>query len=146
MTYETFLLRLAVAFAAGFTIGFERQWRQKAAGLRTNTLAAVGSALFVLLSFMITRPNEDVTRIVAQVVTGIGFIGAGIVFKDRLNVHGLTTAVTVWCSSAIGCLAGAGFIVEVAIATGFILLINFGLKPIDRWLNDRKHEKDPPLR
>lgn len=143
MTNTEFILRVLVAVLAGFIIGFERQWQHKSAGLRTNTLVAVGSALYVLLSIMIIHPNGDITRVIGQVVTGIGFLCAGVIFREGISVHGLTTAVTIWCSSAIGCLAAAGYFLETSIATFLILAINLGLKPIDNWLTNRnKNEKD----
>ncbi|MEQ8477193.1 MgtC/SapB family protein [Fulvivirga sp.] len=138
MTILEFTMRISIALAAGVIIGFERQWHHKSAGLRTNTLVAIGSALYVLLSINLTRENGDVTRIIGQVVTGIGFLGAGIIFREGINVHGLTTAATVWCSSAIGCMCGAGFFVESVIATIAIVVINLVLMPIDKWLNNRK--------
>lgn len=138
MTNTEFTLRLFAALIAGLIIGFERQWQHKSAGLRTNTLVSVGAAIFVLLSISITaKGNGDVTRIIAQVVTGIGFLCAGIIFKEGLNVHGLTTAVTVWCCSAVGCLAAAGYLKETFIATFFIIAVNLLLKPLDEWLTTR---------
>ncbi len=138
MTNTEFTLRLLTALIAGLLIGFERQWHHKSAGLRTNTLVSVGAAIFVLLSIIITtKENGDVTRIIAQVVTGIGFLCAGIIFKEGLNVHGLTTAVTVWCCSAVGCLAAAGYFIETFIATFFIIAVNLILKPLDEWLTTR---------
>ncbi len=136
-----FTLRLLAALVAGLCIGFERQWHHKSAGLRTNTLVSVGAAIFVLLSILVTEKSSgDVTRIIGQVVTGIGFLCAGIIFKEGINVHGLTTAVTVWCCSAVGCLAAAGYLKETFIATSFIIAINLFLKSIDEWL--MKREKD----
>ncbi|RTY78009.1 MgtC/SapB family protein [Flavobacterium sp. LS1P28] len=140
MILSEFVMRLAVALIAGLSIGFERQWQHKSAGLRTNTLVAVGSALFVLLSIIITKNGGDVTRIIGQVVTGIGFLCAGIIFKEGLSVHGLTTASTVWCCSAIGSLAAAGYYSETAVATISILAINILLRPIDTWLTSRKEK------
>lgn len=140
MILSEFVMRLAVALIAGLSIGFERQWYHKSAGLRTNTLVAVGSALFVLLSIIITKNGGDVTRIIGQVVTGIGFLCAGIIFKEGLSVHGLTTASTVWCCSAIGSLAAAGYYSETAVATASILCINIFLRPIDNWLTNRKEK------
>ncbi|HUM52157.1 MAG TPA: MgtC/SapB family protein [Chitinophagales bacterium] len=138
MTNTEFTLRLLTALIAGLLIGFERQWHHKSAGLRTNTLVSIGAAIFVLLSIIITtKENGDVTRIIAQVVTGIGFLCAGIIFKEGLNVHGLTTAVTVWCCSAVGCLAAAGYFIETFIATFFIIAVNLILKPLDEWLTTR---------
>ena len=141
MTNTEFTIRVLVALLAGFIIGFERQWHHKSAGLRTNTLVAVGSALYVLLSIMIIHPNGDITRVIGQVVTGIGFLCAGVIFREGISVHGLTTAVTIWCSSAIGCLAAAGYFVETLIATFLILAINWVLKPIDKWLTNRKQDE-----
>jgi len=134
-----FVSRMVVALAAGLAIGFERQWHHKAAGLRTTTLVAIGSALYVLLSVMLTKTNGgDATRIIGQVVTGIGFLCGGVIFKEGFSVHGLTTAATIWCSSAIGCLAAAGYYSETILATILIILVNVLLKPIDNWLSKRK--------
>lgn len=143
MSNSEFTLRLLVALFAGLLIGFERQWHHKSAGLRTNTLVSVGAAVFVLLSIIVTeKGNGDVTRIIGQVVTGIGFLCAGIIFKEGLSVHGSTTAVTVWCCSAVGCLAAAGYFKETFIATFLIICINLFLKPLDEWLIKRgKDEK-----
>jgi putative Mg2+ transporter-C (MgtC) family protein len=138
MTNSEFTLRLFTALLAGLLIGFERQWHHKSAGLRTNTLVSVGSALFVLLSVILTQNgNGDVTRIIGQVVTGIGFLCAGIIFREGISVHGLTTAVTVWCCAAIGCVAAAGFYAETFIGTSIIIIINVILKPLDDWLSKR---------
>ncbi len=138
MTKTEFTIRLLSALVAGFLIGFERQWNHKSAGLKTNTLVSVGAAIFVLISILVTQKgNGDVTRIIGQVVTGIGFLCAGIIFKEGLSVHGLTTAVTVWCCSAVGCLAAAGYFKETLIATVLIISVNLFLKPIDEWLLKR---------
>ena len=101
-------------------------------------MVSVGAAIFVLISILVTeKGNGDVTRIIGQVVTGIGFLCAGIIFKEGLSVHGLTTAVTVWCCSAVGCLAAAGYLKETFIATAFVITINLVLKPLDEWLTKR---------
>lgn len=140
MTIIEFILRLVTALAAGLLIGFERQWHHKSAGLRTNTLVSVGAAIFVLISILVTEKGTgDVTRIIGQVVTGIGFLCAGIIFKEGISVHGLTTAVTVWCCSAVGCLAAAGYFKETFIATFFIIAVNLCLKPLDGWLSKRNN-------
>lgn len=151
MTLSEFTLRIAVALLCGLVIGFERQWQHKAAGLRTNTLVAVGSALYTLLSIAMTREQGDVTRIIGQVVTGIGFLCAGVIFKEGFSLHGLTTAAVIWCCSAIGCLAAAGLFAETAVATATIIGVNLLLKPVDGWLGSRtgknggKHHQDGPL-
>lgn len=141
MTKEEFTIRVLFALLAGSLIGFEREWHRKAAGLRTNALVSVGSALYVLLSIVITQVNGDVTRIIGQVVTGIGFLCAGVIFREGVSVHGLTTAVTIWCSSAIGCLAAAGYFTETFIATLIIIATNLVLKPIDSWLTNRNQHR-----
>jgi putative Mg2+ transporter-C (MgtC) family protein len=138
MTTLEFTLRLLTALLSGMLIGFERQWHHKSAGLRTNTLVATGAALFVLLSINLTQEQGDVTRIIGQVVTGIGFIGAGIIFKEGISVHGLTTAATVWCSSAIGSIAAAGYYIETLIGVAAIMSVNIMLIPLDNWLSEKK--------
>ena len=138
MTLQEILLRVLAALLTGFTIGFERQWRHKMAGLRTNILVALGACFYVILSVQLTQQTGDVTRIIGQVVTGIGFLGAGIIFREGANIHGLTTAATVWCSSAIGCMAGAGFFPESLLATLAVLVVNIMLVPVDNWLSNRK--------
>jgi putative Mg2+ transporter-C (MgtC) family protein len=140
MVQSEFALRLFFALVAGLLIGFERQWHHKSAGLRTNALVSVGSALFVLLSIMMTKEGGDVTRIIGQVVTGVGFLCGGIIFKEGFSVHGLTTAATVWCCSSLGAFAAAGFYQEVAVATLSILIVNVLLMPLDNWLTNRKEK------
>src|SRR6478609_3870336 len=113
MNLEQFELRLLLALVLGALIGLERQLRNRTAGVRTNALVAMGSALFVLLAVKlqtnVTGNDESAARIIAQIVSGIGFLGAGVIMKDKLNVSGLNTAATIWCSGAIGCLCGMGF-------------------------------------
>ena len=138
MEIKEFLIRLLLALVAGMVIGFERQWHHKSAGLRTTTLVTTGAALYVLLSIMLTQEQGDVTRIIGQVVTGIGFLGAGIIFKEGLSVHGLTTAATIWCSSAIGSLAAAGYYWETGFGVAAIVGVNSLLIPLDKWLSKRK--------
>src|ERR1700738_3821542 len=108
-----FVGRAAVALALGAVIGVERQWRQRMAGLRTNALVALGAALFELFGvLMANKQGIDPTRIAAYVVSGVGFLGAGVILRDGVNVRGINTAATIWCSSAVGVLAGAGSLVE----------------------------------
>jgi putative Mg2+ transporter-C (MgtC) family protein len=140
MEIKEFSIRILIAVICGLAIGFERQFRHKDAGLRTNTLVALGAAIFTLLSSELTEKSGDVTRIIGQVVTGIGFIGAGVIFKAGRNVHGLSSAATIWCSAAIGCLAAAGFTWNAFICTGLILFINIVLLPIDQWLRNRGND------
>lgn len=126
--YQT-AANLGVALALGAAIGFERQWRQRLAGLRTNTLVALGAATFVVFESLF--PNEGgPTRVAAQVVSGIGFLGAGIIFREGLNVRGLNTAATLWCSAAVGVLAGAGAWAHATLAAALIVGINLLLRPL----------------
>ena len=127
-------INLAIAVGLSAVIGFERQWRNRLAGLRTNTLVALGAATFVIFAALV--PGEaSPTRIAAQVVSGIGFLGAGLIFREGLSVRGLNTAATVWCSAAIGVLAGAGYPLYATVATGFVVFINLLLRPIVSFIN-----------
>ena len=141
MTTLEFALRLLTALSSGFVIGFERQWHQKSAGLRTTIMVATGAALYVLLSVNLTVENGDPTRIIGQVVTGVGFLGAGIIFKEGINIRGLTTAATIWCSAAIGSMAAAGYYLETLIGVLAIVSINVILVPFDKWLATKKRPK-----
>src|SRR5258708_17122987 len=100
-------ISLGMATLAGACIGFERQWRQRMAGLRTNTLVAIGAASFVIFEGLFPDDGSP-TRVAAQVVSGIGFLGAGIIFREGVQVSGLNTAATLWCSAAVGLLARSG--------------------------------------
>jgi len=125
--------RLSVALALGSVVGFERQWRQKMAGLRTNALVALGSCGFVVFSAMVGE--GDPTRVAAQVVTGIGFLGAGIILREGINVHGLNTAATLWCSAMVGTFAGAGLWAPSLVAAGFVVGTNLLLRPLVPLIN-----------
>ena len=126
-------LNLMMAVVLGAIIGFERQWRQRLAGLRTNTLVSLGAAIFVVFEGQFA--NESSTRVAAQVVTGIGFLGAGVIWKEGLNVRGLNTAATLWCAGAVGLLAGAGFWRHAALAAGLVVGINLLLRPLVSMVN-----------
>lgn len=128
-------LRLAMALLLGCAIGFERQWNQKMAGLRTNALVALGASGFVVFSRLVGE--GDPTRIAAQVVTGIGFLGAGVILREGINVHGLDTAATLWCSAMVGTLAGAGLFGPSVLAAGFVIVTNLFLRPLVRRVNNR---------
>ena len=127
-------LNLFVAASLGAAIGLERQWRQHLAGLRTNTLVALGAAIFITYS-RATSDNEGAARIAAQVVSGIGFLGAGVIFKEGLNVRGLNTAATLWCSAAVGLLAGEGLALLGLTAAVLVIGANTALRPIVRAIN-----------
>jgi putative Mg2+ transporter-C (MgtC) family protein len=127
-------ISLGVATLLGAVIGFERQWRQRMAGLRTNTLVAIGAASFVIFEGLFPDDGSP-TRVAAQVVSGIGFLGAGIIFREGLQVTGLNTAATLWCSAAVGLLAGSGHPLHAALAAGFVVLVNLMLRPLVRIIN-----------
>jgi putative Mg2+ transporter-C (MgtC) family protein len=122
MPIEQVAINLAVALGLSAVIGFERQWRNRLAGLRTNTLVSLGAATFVIFAAL-TPGEASPTRVAAQVVSGIGFLGAGLIFREGLSVRGLNTAATLWCSAAIGVLAGAGFLLYATVATGFVVFV-----------------------
>jgi putative Mg2+ transporter-C (MgtC) family protein len=134
MDWQTILLRLGYALLLGSAIGFERQWRQKMAGLRTNALVALGAAGFVVFSGLYPGESSP-TRMAAQIVSGIGFLGAGVIMRDGFNVQGLNTAATLWCSAMVGCFAGGGFLIPSAAAAGFVVLTNMVLRPLVRMIN-----------
>jgi putative Mg2+ transporter-C (MgtC) family protein len=128
-----FGLRIFVALALGSIIGLERQWRQRLAGLRTNALVATGASLFVSMTALVG--SRDSTQIVAYVVSGIGFLAGGVIFKERSSVSGLNTAATLWCTAAIGALVGLGFVLEALVGVAAVLTANIVLRPIAARIN-----------
>ena len=128
-------LRLATALLIGAVIGFERQWRQRMAGLRTNALVSLGAAGFVVFGHLL--PEGSAPQIAAQIVSGIGFLGAGVILREGINIRGLNTAATLWCSAMVGMFAGAGQPVASAIAGGFVVGTNLLLRPIVRLINQQ---------
>ncbi|MBV8530696.1 MAG: MgtC/SapB family protein [Candidatus Eremiobacteraeota bacterium] len=138
ITAIEFLARLGLAAALGVAIGFERQWRQRAAGLHTSSLVAIGAALFALLDTVMNA--GDTTRIVAGVVTGVGFIAGGVILRSGLNITGLNTAATIWATAAVGALAGFGLRWEAAVAAAAIILLNLLLQPLADAINARARQ------
>lgn len=128
-----YIANLLAAMLLGALIGAERQWRQRMAGLRTNALVATGAAVFILSSIS-TSPDSP-GRIAAQVVSGIGFLGAGVIMREGMNVRGLNTAATLWCSAAIGVLCGLGQFWQAAAATLIILCANILLREAAQRIN-----------
>ena len=124
------LTKIILAMALGYLIGLEREWHGKVVGTRTISLIAIGSALYVLMSPSIF--GGDNSRIIAQVVSGIGFLGAGIIFKHGDTVKGLTTAATVWCAAAIGCLCGCGMFAEAVVGTIAVMTVNLLFKHLNK--------------
>ena len=125
---------LLVAFALGTLIGAERQYRQRTAGLRTNVLVAVGAAAFVDLGMRLEGSRGAVST-VAYVISGVGFLGAGVIMKEGMNVRGLNTAATLWCSAAVGALSGVDLAAEAALVTAAVLAGNTLLRPLVNAIN-----------
>lgn len=150
MPIEVFIFRLACALVAGIIIGTQRELRQHQAGLTTNALVAVGACIFILISESVIMSataaggpvNNDNLRVLSQVVTGIGFLGAGVIMKNGLTIHGLSSAATIWCSAAIGCLCGYGMWREALIAVAVILFINWILKGIEIFIKKKLGKND----
>lgn len=127
-----FATRLAVAFLLGALIGVERQWRQRSAGLRTNTLVSLGAASFLLLAAEIAGGATG--RVASYIVSGIGFLGAGVIMKDGGTVQGLNTAATIWCSAAVGALCGVGLYPQATLVALAIILTHLLLRPLGLFL------------
>ena len=128
------LVSLSAAFILGGLIGYERQYRQRTAGLRTNVLVAVGAAIFVDMANRLAGA-EGAVRVVAYVVSGIGFLGAGVIMREEGHVRGLNTAATLWASAAVGACAGADLVLEAFLGTLFVLAANTLLRPIVNNIN-----------
>ena len=142
MSLEQFIVYLLICFFLSFFIGIERQYRQRSVGLRTTILVAIGSYLFVSFSVLLNGYNIDVTRIAAQIVTGIGFLGAGVILKDGVKIRGLTTAATLWCTASIGVLCASGFMLEAISGTVIILFSNVFLRYVNKIVNQKsKYEQ-----
>ncbi len=124
-----FAFNVSAALVMGLAIGLERQWRQHPAGLRTNALVCVGAAFFVSLSALM-HDDASPTRIASYIVSGIGFLGGGVILREGMNVRGLNTAATLWCTAAVGTLSGAGFPAQAFLGTLTVIAINIGLRPI----------------
>jgi len=132
--YDLLGMFLAVVFGA--VIGAERQLSGKAAGLRTNILICLGATIYTIVSREMGGGQTDsITRIAAQIVSGIGFLGAGAIIQDRGGVQGLTTAATIWLVASIGMACGAGFYALASVATVFAIIVLFALAPLDQWLS-----------
>jgi putative Mg2+ transporter-C (MgtC) family protein len=132
----SFALNVGAALLMGIAIGLERQWHQHPAGLRTNALVALGAALFVSLSLLMDDKGSP-TRVASYVVSGLGFLGGGVILREGLNVKGLNTAATIWCSGAVGSLCGAGFVAHAAFGTLTILLAHLCLRPLAQRIDSR---------
>jgi putative Mg2+ transporter-C (MgtC) family protein len=141
--------RLGLALVLGAVIGFEREMDRQPAGFRTHALVALGSALFTIISAYGFSGGVDPTRIAAQIVTGIGFVGAGTILHHRGSIRGLTTAASLWSAAGVGMAAGAGMLIIAAVGTGLIVVILALLEGVEgalrRWLGiaERQSQLDP---
>lgn len=134
-----YLVPILVAMLAGAVIGIEREYRDKSAGFRTMIIIAVGSALFTLLSIKMGTAEKESTRIAAAIVTGIGFLGAGVVLKDGATIRGITTAATIWLVAALGMASGLREYELVGAVTVIMMIVLWALPPFERWI-DKLHE------
>lgn len=141
MSFPQMVLRLLLATGLGAAIGLEREFRQKPAGLRTNILIAVGSALISIVSLRVAGGTPD--RIAAQIVVGVGFLGAGAIMRGRTSIHGLTTAATIWVNSAIGMAVGLGEMALATAATTVTLLVLVVLPSIEDYFERRTGIANP---
>ena len=141
LTVAEFALRLGVGLGCAALIGLERQWRAKMAGLRTNVLVAAGATLFVLYAVAVGDATSP-TRVASYVVSGVGFLGGGVILRDGLGVRGLNTAATMWCSAAVGVLAAAGLPVFALIGTAAVVATHLLGRPLGRFI-DRDHAPEP---
>jgi len=151
MPLRDFFLRIALAAVLGMAIGIERELRRKPAGLRTNTLIAVGSAIFTIMSIEIARQfGGTADRISAGIVTGIGFLGGGAIMRSGNEVHGMTTAASIFVNAAIGMAAGSGNYVVAMAGTLLTLIVLVVLPPIENYFeglagHHRRRATDQPL-
>jgi putative Mg2+ transporter-C (MgtC) family protein len=135
--------RLILAAVLGGALGLEREMRNKSAGLRTNILIAIGSALFTVMSIELGDPRgADPGRVAAQIVTGVGFLGAGAIMRTDAGIHGLTTAATIWVNAAVGVAVGGGEYHLAVIATVVTLAVLLVLVPLEKWMDRRWSTKD----
>jgi putative Mg2+ transporter-C (MgtC) family protein len=133
LSFEDFAQNLGLALLLGLIIGLEREWRGRDAGMRTNGLVAAGAAVFTMASAMFA----DSGRVASQIVTGIGFLGAGTILKSGEHVSGLTTAATLWSVAAMGMIAGSGHLKMAVLVAAVILVVNAVLLPLEHYFKNR---------
>lgn len=146
MTDLELIERLCLSALLGGVLGLEREWHHKAAGLRTNVLIGIGSTLFTLISMDLARSSGgDTTRIAAQIVTGVGFLGAGAIMRTGVGVQGLTTAATIWVNAAVGMAVGSGEYRLALSGTGVALVALVLLGPVQRLIDRRRPNRTSDL-
>ena len=141
MDLATFVMRMGLALLLGALMGLERQWHQRMAGTRTNALVATAASTFTMIGLILMDP-AGASRIVGQIVTGIGFLGAGVIFKEGGTIHGLNTAATVWCSAAVGSLCGIGQPQYAGVLAVAVLFTNVALRPLANKLRPAMKEEE----
>ena len=129
ITWTTFVIRLLVGFLLAVGIGIERQWLKTREVLKINVLVTLGSAMFVMFSIM-TPGDASPTRVASQIVSGVGFLGGGVILREGASVRGINTAATLWCTAAIGTLVGSGYLVQAYSATLVVVGANLLLRPL----------------
>lgn len=137
-----FFFRLIVAVFCGFLIGFERQWINRVAGIQTNVLVCTGACVFILGSYFVSYEGQSASRIAAQIVSGIGFLGAGMIFRDGITTHGINTAATMWCAAAIGVLCGMGLIPHALTVVLILISANLIFRKIDHSVSKNRKWTD----
>jgi putative Mg2+ transporter-C (MgtC) family protein len=147
MVWPDDLISIILAALLGAAIGLERELSGKAAGLRTNLLICLGASVFTIISReMATGSEGSLTRIAAQIVTGVGFLGAGAIIQDRRSVHGLTTAATIWLVASIGMACGGQFYILAIVASLIAILALIGLgklsKPLERYVKKGRSQSN----
>ncbi|MEY2830890.1 MAG: hypothetical protein RLZZ574_148, partial [Cyanobacteriota bacterium] len=144
ITWTTFAIRLLIGFFLAVGIGIERQWLKNRAVLKINVLVALGSEMFMMLSIM-TPGDSSPTRIAAQIVSGVGFLGGGVILREGGNVIGINTAATLWCAAAIGALVGSGFLVPAYLSTFAVISANLLARPLEKVFKqlDKDHQSLP---
>ena len=141
MELKSFVIGILICFVLSFAVGLERQYRRRFIGLRTTILLAIGTYMFVSMSFIIGASKTDLTRIAAGIVSGISFIGAGVIIKQGNKVQGLTTAATLWCDAAIGALCATGAYYEAILGACIVIVVNLLLRKISHSVNESVYRK-----
>ena len=141
ITWATFAIRLLVGFFLAVGIGIERQWLKTRSVLKTNVLVTLGSAMFVMLSMM-TPGEASPTRISAQIVSGVGFLGGGVILREGATVRGINTAATLWCAAAIGTLVGSGYLAQAYVSTLAVVGANLLLRPLVKAFQQQEDDED----
>lgn len=143
MLWEQITLRLGLAMLLGAAIGIERQWRSHYVGLRTNTLLSIGAAGLMIFALLLPNDPTAVGRIASQAITGIGFLCAGVIMHEGINVRGFNTAATLWCSVTVGMFTGVGLFMPAFILTALIMLVNLFMTPLVHVINRQTTAEGP---